>query len=139
MAAPGTDATAVALPRQARFPAFGSAALLRGSVVLWLSIIVLLPLAALVSRSFDDGIGAFFDAATSPRALHALKLTLLASALVVAINVLAGPMSALVLVGCQFRGKNLVNALIDLPFALPTVVAGLTLLTLYGPNSPVGI
>jgi sulfate transport system permease protein len=139
MSPPPADATAVALPRPARGPRLGSAALLRGSVVTWLSVIVLLPLAALVSRSFDDGLSGFWDAATSPGALTALKLTLGASAIVVAINVVAGTAIAWVLVRDEFPGKRFVNALIDLPFALPTVVAGLTLLTLYGPNSPVGI
>jgi sulfate transport system permease protein len=100
---------------------------------------VLIPLAAVVARSTEDGLGAFLDAATSPQAIAALKLTLIASFIVVVVNVIAGTAIAWVLVRDDFRGKKIVNSLIDLPFALPTIVAGLTLLALYGEDSPVGI
>jgi sulfate transport system permease protein len=106
---------------------------------LWLSLIVLLPLAAVVVRSLDGGAGAFWDAVTARPAVSALKLTLLASLLVAAINAVAGTLIAWVLVRDRFRGKSVVNALIDLPFALPTIVAGITLLALYGAKSPIGI
>ena len=76
---------------------------------------------------------------TSPLAVSALKLTLIASAIVVAINVIAGTAIAWVLVRDNFPGKRIVNSVIDLPFALPTVVAGITLLALYGTDSPLGI
>jgi sulfate transport system permease protein len=76
---------------------------------------------------------------SSPEAVAALKLTLGVSLVVAAVNAVAGTLVAWVLVRDRFVGKGLVNALIDLPFALPTVVAGLTLLALYGPNSPIGI
>ncbi len=76
---------------------------------------------------------------TSPQALAALKLTLGAAAVVALLNAVLGTVTAWVLVRDDFRGKSLLNAVIDLPFALPTIVAGLTLLTLYGPRSPVGI
>jgi sulfate transport system permease protein len=92
-----------------------------------------------VVRSTEGGLGAFWDAVTSPVAVASLKLTLLASLGVAAINAVAGTLIAWVLVRDRFRGKALVNALIDLPFALPTIVAGITLLALYGPSSPVGI
>jgi sulfate transport system permease protein len=105
----------------------------------YLSVIVLLPLAAVAVRSFDGGVSGFFDVVTSPQALAALKLTFITSAIVVAINALTGTLIAWVLVRDDFRGKGAVNALIDLPFALPTIVAGLTLLALYGPKHPVGI
>jgi sulfate transport system permease protein len=100
---------------------------------------VILPLAAVVVRSTDGGLAAFWDAVTSPVAVAALRLTLLASLGVAAINAAAGTLIAWVLVRDRFRGKALINALIDLPFALPTIVAGITLLALYGPNSPLGI
>jgi sulfate transport system permease protein len=100
---------------------------------------VILPLAAVVVRSTDGGLSAFWDAVTSPVAVAALRLTLLASLGVAAINAVAGTLIAWVLVRDRFRGKAFINALIDLPFALPTIVAGITLLALYGPNSPVGI
>jgi sulfate transport system permease protein len=90
-------------------------------------------------RSFDDGIGEFWDAITSPQAVAAIKLTLVASVIVAAIDAVMGVLIAWVLVRDDFRGKSVVNALIDLPFALPTIVAGLVLLALYGPSGPVGI
>jgi sulfate/thiosulfate transport system permease protein len=111
----------------------------RGILIGYLSLIVLLPLAAVVWRSTDDGVGGFLQAISDPQAVAALKLTLLASLAVVAINVVTGTLIAWVLVRDSFRGKGLVNAIIDLPFALPTIVAGLTLLALYGPESPFGL
>jgi len=110
-----------------------------GVSTLWLSVVVLLPLAALGTRSLDGGLGAFWDAVTARQAVDALRFTLLVSLVVAAINALMGTLVAWVLVRDDFRGRRVVNALIDLPFALPTIVAGLTLLALYGPNSPVGI
>jgi sulfate transport system permease protein len=120
-------------------PLPGGAALGRGAAMTYLSVIVLLPLAAVAVKSFGGGIGGFFDVVTGPQALAALKLTLIMSVIVVAINAVTGTLIAWVLVRDDFRGKSAVNALIDLPFALPTIVAGLTLLALYGPKHPVGI
>ena len=110
-----------------------------GLVTAYLSIIVLLPLAAVVDQSLQGGVGDFFQAVTDPAALSALGLSLGASLIVVAINAVMGTLAAWVLVRDTFPGKSLVNALIDLPFALPTIVAGVTLLALYGPQSPVGL
>jgi sulfate transport system permease protein len=110
-----------------------------GVSMLWLSLIVLLPLAAVVARSLDGGVEAFWDAVSSRQAVAALRFTLLVSLATAAINAVAGTLVAWVLVRDRFPGKRAVNALIDLPFALPTIVAGLTLLALYGPSSPVGI
>jgi sulfate transport system permease protein len=107
--------------------------------MLWLSLIMLLPLAALVARSFDGGTDTFWHAVTSRQALDALRFTLLVSLAVALINAVFGTLVAWVLVRDSFPGQKVVNALIDLPFALPTIVAGLTLLALYGPTSPVGI
>ncbi|MEA2125173.1 MAG: sulfate/thiosulfate transport system permease protein, partial [Solirubrobacteraceae bacterium] len=101
--------------------------------------IVLIPLAALVSRSFEGGTGKFWDAATSDTALRTLRFTVEVSLVVAAINVVAGLLLALVLVRDEFPGKRVVNALIDLPFALPTIVAGLTLIALYGGQDPLNI
>ena len=111
----------------------------RGIIIGYLSLMVLIPLAAVVWRSAADGVGGFLQAISNPQAVAALKLTLLASLAVVAINVVTGTLIAWVLVRDSFRGKGLVNAIIDLPFALPTIVAGLTLLALYGPESPFGL
>jgi sulfate/thiosulfate transport system permease protein len=110
-----------------------------GISVLWLSVVVLLPLAALALRSIGGGPGAFWDAVTAPNALAALRVTVLVSALVAVVNVVMGTLVAWVLVRDDFPGKSVVNALIDLPFALPTIVASIVLLSLYGPNSPVGL
>jgi len=116
-----------------------SGALGVGVATLWLSVIVLLPLTAVVVRSLDGGLGAFWDAVTTRQAISALRFTVLVSLLAAAINVVGGVLIAWVLVRDRFPGKRIVNALIDLPFALPTIVAGLTLIALYGPNSPFGV
>jgi sulfate transport system permease protein len=102
-------------------------------------VIVILPIAALVWASQTNGLREFWSVATSPEALAALKLSLGAAMLVALLNAFFGTITAWVLVRDEFRGKSAVNAVIDLPFALPTIVAGLTLLALYGPQSPVGV
>jgi sulfate transport system permease protein len=102
-------------------------------------VLVLLPIAALLARSGSGGLAAFWREMSSPEALAAIKLTLAVSAIVVLLNAVFGTLIAWVLVRDEFRGKRLVNALIDLPFALPTVVAGVVLLALYGKNGPFGI
>jgi sulfate/thiosulfate transport system permease protein len=111
----------------------------RGAVGAYLSAIVLVPIAAVAWKSTDGGSGAFWRAVSSPEAVAALKLTLIASLAVAAVNAVMGTLIAWVLVRDDFRGKSMVNALIDLPFALPTIVASLTLLALYGPKSPLGV
>jgi sulfate transport system permease protein len=120
-------------------PSLGGAALSRGIVTAYLSLIVLIPLAAVVDTSLSEGAGSFWDAIRQPQAVAALKLTLIASLIVAAINAIAGTVIAWVLVRDEFPGKRIVNATIDLPFALPTIVAGLTLIALYGDESPFGI
>jgi sulfate transport system permease protein len=110
-----------------------------GMVVLYLSLIVLLPLAAVTSEAFSGGLGNFWDQVTSPLALKSLKLTVVCSLIVVVVNAIFGTILAWLLVRDDFPGKGIVNAVIDLPFALPTIVASLTLLTLYGNDSPLGI
>ena len=132
--------TAVATPPKERLSLpFGGEVLTRGVVLTWLSIIVLIPLGAVVFRSFDEGLGAFWDAITEPEAVAAIKLTVITSLIIVVINAVMGTMIAWVLVRDEFRGKKIVNSIIDLPFALPTIVAGLTLLALYGNDSPIGV
>jgi sulfate transport system permease protein len=113
--------------------------LTRGVVVGYLSLIVLIPLSAVVAKSFEGGLGTFWDAVTNPQAIAALKLTLVASAVVVAINAVAGTIIAWVLVRDEFPGKRYVNSIIDLPFALPTIVAGITLIALYGDSGVLGL
>jgi sulfate transport system permease protein len=147
---PPTDAhviEATASPRESARPAkpagarrVPSGALVVGGLsVAWLTLIVLIPLAAVVVRSFDDGLGAFWDAITSRQAIAAMRLTLVISLVVAAIDAVMGVLIAWVLVRDEFRGMSVVNGLIDLPFALPTIVAGLTLLALYGNTSPIGV
>jgi sulfate/thiosulfate transport system permease protein len=121
-----------------RLPGVG-AGLGRGAVVLSLSLIVLLPLAAVVDQSLEGGLGAFWDAVISPQAVASLKLTVVCSLIVVAINAVFGTILAWILVRDEFPGKSAINAVIDLPFALPTIVASLTLLALYGSDSPFGV
>ena len=105
----------------------------------YLSIVALIPLAAVVAKAFENGTDSFWTAVTNPQAVAALKLTLIASLIVVVINAVFGTLIAWVLVRDEFPGKSIVNSLIDLPFALPTIVASLTLLAFYGPDSPVGV
>ncbi len=119
--------------------AFGRNALGRGVVLMYLSLLVLIPLSAVVWTSTEGGVAAFWQAISSPEALAALRLTFGAALVVVLINAVAGTLIAWVLVRDSFWGQGFVNSVIDLPFALPTIVAGLTLLVLYGPGSPVGI
>ena len=102
-------------------------------------VLVGLPMAALLWEATSDGTQSFWDAVSSPEAVAALKLTVLASVAVSLLNAVLGTITAWVLVRDDFPGKVVVNAIIDLPFALPTIVAGLTLLALYGPGSPVGV
>src|SRR3954451_16274622 len=110
-----------------------------GVVVLYLSLIVLLPLAAVASEAFAGGIGTFWDQVTSPLAVKSLKLTVACSLIVVVVNAIFGTILAWLLVRDEFPGKSIINAVIDLPFALPTIVASLVLLSLYGADSPLGI
>jgi sulfate transport system permease protein len=112
---------------------------LGGFSVAWLTLIVLIPLSAVVVRSLDDGLAEFWDAITAPQAQAAIRLTLVISAIVALIDAVMGTLIAWVLVRDEFPGQRLVNAVIDLPFALPTIVAGLVLLALYGPSGPIGI
>jgi sulfate/thiosulfate transport system permease protein len=106
---------------------------------LYLSVIVLIPLAAVAAKALSGGLGTFWSAVTTPLAVQALATTLVVSLLVAAIGAVMGTLVAWVLVRDRFPGRRIVDAVIDLPFALPTIVAGLTLLALYGADSPLGI
>lgn len=108
-------------------------------ITTFLSVMVILPMAALSWASTKGGAHGFWNAVSNPEAVAALKLTLGTSLVVSVLNAVLGTVTAWVLVRDDFRGKALVNAVIDLPFALPTIVAGLTLLALYGPRSPLGV
>jgi sulfate transport system permease protein len=110
-----------------------------GLATLYMSVIVLIPLAAVAVKAIAQSPSSFWASVTNSLALKALAITLGASLLVEVIGAVMGTIVAWVLVRDQFPGKRVLNALIDLPFALPTVVAGLTLLALYGPGSPFGL
>jgi sulfate/thiosulfate transport system permease protein len=126
-------------PRSPALGARGAGALGKGLLGIYLSVLVLLPVAALLAKSSTGGTSAFWREVSNPEAIAAIKLTLITSVIVVVINAFFGTIVAWVLVRDEFRGKAVVNALIDLPFALPTIVAGVVLLALYGKGSPVGI
>jgi sulfate transport system permease protein len=110
-----------------------------GVAVLWLSLLVLLPLAAVVAKGAGDGWSGFWTAVTNPAALTTIRFTVLSALAVALINAVLGTLIAWVLVRDTFRGKRAVEAVIDIPFALPTIVAGLVLLTLYGQHSSIGL
>lgn len=110
-----------------------------GVAVLWLSLVVLLPLAAIVVTSTEDGWSGFYDTVTSPAVAAALKLSIGVSLLVAFVNAIMGTLVAWVLVRDTFPGRRVLEVIIDVPFALPTIVAGLVLITLYGPMTPIGL
>jgi sulfate/thiosulfate transport system permease protein len=118
---------------------YGTTSLRVGAASIWLSIIVLLPLAAIVWQSAGGGWNAFWLAVTSNAALESFRVTLTISAGVTVVNLVFGLLVAWVLTRDDFPGRRLVDSVIDLPFALPTIVASLVMLALYGPNSPVDL
>ncbi len=109
-----------------------------GFTLLYLSLIVLIPLSALFFKTATLGLGGFWDVVTADRVLASLRVTFVTSFAAAVINALFGLIVAWVLVRYTFPGKRIVDALVDLPFALPTAVAGITLATLYAPNGWLG-
>jgi sulfate transport system permease protein len=110
-----------------------------GISVIWLSLLVLLPLAAVVARAADYGWSNFWTTISNDAVAAALRLTVLEALGVTVVNVVMGTLIAWVLVRDDFPGKAVIELVIDVPFALPTIVAGLVLLSLYGPESPLGL
>ena len=110
-----------------------------GIAMVWFSLLVLIPLAAIVATAGADGWQGYVDTLTNPQSWAAIKLTVGQSLLVTGINVVMGTLIAWVLVRDRFWGKRLLDLVIDIPFAMPTIVAGLVLLGLYGPKGPLGI
>jgi sulfate transport system permease protein len=119
-------------------PALGTS-LNGGFVVLFLSVVVLIPLSMVVYRSTDAGWGGFWHQVHSPFAWSALELTVVMSLIVALINLVMGTAIAWLLVRDKLPGQRVLDTLIDLPFALPTIVAGVTLILLFGTSSPIGI
>jgi len=109
-----------------------------GFTVAYLSLFVLIPLTALAIRPWENGLDSVIAAVSSPRAEAALRLSFVASAVAAAVNAVMGGLLAWVLTRYDFPGKRLADAVIDLPFALPTAVAGIALTALYAQNGPIG-
>jgi sulfate/thiosulfate transport system permease protein len=126
------------MPR-ARRRALGAPVLPSGVALGYLSVVVLVPLAAVAAKSAAGGRHHFWQVAWNPESRAALELTFMLAGGVVAINAVTGTALAWTLVRDEFPGKRIVDAIVDLPFALPTIVAGLTLLALYGPTGGVGV
>ena len=129
----GTPASSAADPGRA------GVVTLVGEASIWLSVLVLLPLAAIVVQSGADGWSGFLAAITSTAAVESYRVTLTVAVGVTVVNTVFGLLLAWVLVRDDFPGKRLVDTVIDLPFALPTIVASLVMLALYGPASPVNL
>lgn len=112
--------------------------LLRYVALGYLLLLLIVPVGLILWRTFSPGIGAFFESVTTPAAVSALQLSLLVVAIVVPLNVLFGVPTALVLARNRFRGKSLLQAAIDLPFAVSPVVVGVALILLWGTNGVFG-
>jgi len=121
--------------RKNALPGFG---LSLGFTLFYLSVVVLIPLAALIIRPWELGVDGFIKAVTEPRVLAALKLSFGAAAIAAVVNTFFGLLVAWALTRYRFPGHRLVDALVDLPFALPTSVAGIALCTLYAQNGWIG-
>ncbi|GIJ62575.1 sulfate ABC transporter permease subunit CysT [Virgisporangium aurantiacum] len=110
-----------------------------GAAMIWFSLLVLIPLAAVVVTASQGGWSNFWDTVTSEQTAAAIRLTVGTAFLVTVVDIVMGTLIAWVLVRDRFFGQRALEVLIDIPFALPTIVAGLVLLSLYGPDSPLGI
>jgi sulfate transport system permease protein len=110
-----------------------------GVAIVWFSLLVLIPLSAVVVSASDRGWSGYVHTLTNPQTMAAVRLTVGQSLLVTALNVVMGTLIAWVLVRDRFFGKRVLDVVIDIPFALPTIVAGLVLLGLYGDHSPIGL
>jgi sulfate transport system permease protein len=104
----------------------------------YVTLMLLIPLAVIFQDGLRDGLGSLWQSVTSPIAWSALRLTLWTSALMAVVNAIMGTLTAFVLVRYNFPGKGLLNAIVDLPLAIPTLVTGVMLVVLYGPQSFIG-
>jgi sulfate transport system permease protein len=112
--------------------------ILRSSGFFYIGLLVILPIVAITTEAFKGGISRLWQQIIQPQALYSLKLTFLVAVIMVVINVITGTATAWVLVRYRFPLKNVINALVDIPFAIPTVVTGIMLVVLYGPTSGFG-
>ena len=111
---------------------------LRGAAIVYLGGMVLLPVVALLVKGFSAGFGSLSHALSAPGALAAIRLTLITAALTAVINAVMGTLLAYVMVRYRFPGRALLSTVADLPIAIPTLVTGLMLVAIYGPNAPIG-
>jgi sulfate/thiosulfate transport system permease protein len=111
---------------------------IRVVAISYLGLMVVLPLSAILTNGLRDGLAAFWNDITDPQAFAALKLTLLTAVIITIINAFMGTLTAYVLVRYRFPAQTLFNALIDMPFAIPTLVTGVMLVALYGPQRTLG-
>ena len=123
------------LRQRSVLPGFG---LTMGYTILYLSLIVLIPLSGLFLRTFSSSWNSFWSTISDPRALASYRLTFGASALAALINTVFGFIVAWVLVRYRFPGRKVLDAMVDLPFALPTAVSGIALTSIYAPNGWIG-
>ena len=111
---------------------------LRGAVLTYFALMIVVPLLAVFQRGFSDGLAGFWRELASPVAFDALKLTLFAAAITTAVNLVLGTLTAYVLARYQFPGRAVFDSLVDMPFAIPTLVTGVMLVVLYGPSGVLG-
>lgn len=111
---------------------------LRLTAILYLGFMIVLPLSAIFENGFRDGLTAFWNDINTPIAFAALKLTIIAAVIITIINAVMGTLTAYVLVRYRFPGRGVLNGLIDMPFAIPTLVTGVMLVALYGPQRTLG-
>jgi sulfate/thiosulfate transport system permease protein len=116
-------------------PSLGARIGLRSIVLLYLAALIIVPVGMIFFRTFEHGLSQPIDAVTSPDGQNAFWLTIVCVAIAVPLNTVFGVMTALVLVRQDFRGKSLINALIDVPFAISPVVIGLALFLVYAPRN----
>ncbi|HJU86127.1 MAG TPA: sulfate ABC transporter permease subunit CysT [Gemmatimonadota bacterium] len=137
---PSGDGAALRLPGHAtgRAPVPWGRWGLRATAGLYLGLMIVLPLAAIAQHGLADGLSAFLDDVTQPLAIEALALTIGAAVVMTAVNAVMGTLTAYALVRYRFPGRALLDAIVDLPFAIPTLVTGVMLVALYGPQTGVG-
>jgi sulfate transport system permease protein len=111
---------------------------LRAVALTYLAVLLFIPLAVILQDGLSEGFSGLWDQVSQPIALHALKLTLWTAGVMTLINTLMGALTAYVLVRYEFPGKSILNSLIDLPLAIPTLVTGVMLVVLYGPQEALG-
>jgi sulfate transport system permease protein len=132
-----------AIPVHAATPARGGASPwgrygLRATAIAYLALMIVVPLLAILQSGFSNGVAAFWREISAPVPFGALRLTIATAVAMTVVNAVAGTLTAWVLVRYRFPGRTLLNGLVDMPFAVPTLVTGVMLVVLYGPQSTIG-